>query len=92
MGPDMDRPTDAVRPLRRVSLADLAGRRAVVCAADPRAKRVDHEVLVEQVSPNGLHAFLRPVAADGSLWFGYWVGVGQYRVVAVVGEKEKDER
>ena len=50
----------------------------VVCASDPRAKRVDHEVLVEQVSPNGRHAFLRPVAADGHLWHGYWVGVGQY--------------
>jgi hypothetical protein len=82
-----DRPPDVA--LRRVSLADLEGRRAVVCAADPRAKRVDHEVLVEQVSPNGRHAFLRPVAADGSLWFGYWVGVKQYQVVE---EKEKDER
>ena len=80
----MDRKADALRQVRWVTLADLAGRNAVVCASDPRSRRVDHEVMVEKVSPNGLHAFLRPVAADGSLWFGYWVGVKQYQVVRVV--------
>jgi len=83
----MDRETDALRAVRRLTLAHLEGRRVVVCASDPRAKRVDHEVLVEQVSPNGRHAFLRQVAADGSLWFGYWVGVGQYQVVEVKGSE-----
>ena len=84
MGPDMDGETDAVRPVRGLTLADLEGRRAVVGASDPRVNGHDHEVLVETVSRSGFYAFLRPVAADGSLRFGYWVGVRQYRVVRVV--------